>query len=82
MKIKAFNTAIAALSLIVAPTMASAERIGTPLTQQPAAESVSGDSALRGSGGGVSFIVLALAVIVIGIGIYIAVDEDTSPNSP
>lgn len=81
MKIKAFNTAVAALSLVFAPTMAAAQPIATPLTQQqqPASETVTGDNAL---GGGVSFIVGALAIVLIGLAIYIAVDEDTSPNSP
>lgn len=79
MKFKAFNTAFAALSLLVAPTVAAAQPIATPLTQ-PARESVSGDNALAGGGG---FVVAALAVIFIGLGIYIAVDKnDDDPNSP
>lgn len=82
MKYKAFNTAIAALSLLVAPTVAAAQPIATPLTQ-PAQESVEGDSALRGAGFGSGFFVLGLAVIFIGLGIYVAVDKDNDqPNSP
>jgi len=77
-KFKAINTALAALSLIAAPTIAVAQPIATPLTQ-PASESVSGDNALAGGAG---FIVLIFAVIAVGLGIYVAVDSDDQPNSP
>lgn len=77
---KAFYTAMTALSLVAAPTMAAAAPIATPLTQ-PASEQVSGDNALRGGGGG--FVVAVLAVVFIGLGIYVAVDKnDDKPNSP
>lgn len=76
---KAFYTAMAAFSLVAAPTMAAAAPIATPLTQ-PASEQVSGDNALAGGGG---FVVAALAVVFIGLGIYIAIDKnDDEPNSP
>jgi len=78
-KIKAFNTAVAALALIAAPTIAAAQPIATPLTQ-PAQQSVDGDSALRGGGSG--FFVFAIAIVFIGLGIYAAVDSDDEPNSP
>lgn len=77
MKMKAFYTAMAALSLVAAPTIAAAAPIATPLTQ-PATESVDGDSALAGGG----FLIAALAVVAIGLGIYAAADSDDSPNSP
>lgn len=82
-KLKTITTALAALSLGVAPTLAAAQPIATPLTQtaQPASETVDGDSALRGRGGSGIFIA-AIAIILIGIAIYIAVDKDDSPNSP
>lgn len=84
MKFKVFSTAVAALSLGVAPTLASAKPIATPLTQvaQPASEQVDGDSALRGRKGGSGFLIFGLAVILIGIAIYIAVDKKDRPNSP
>jgi len=77
-KFKAFNTAIAALSLVAAPTMAAAQPIATPLTQ-PASENVAGDNAFAGGGG---FIILILAVVAVGLGIYAAADADDQPNSP
>lgn len=81
MKFKGFYTAMTALTLIAAPTLAAAAPITTPLTQ-PATETVAGDNELRGTGGS-SFVVAFGAVIAIGLGIYIAVDKnDSSPNSP
>lgn len=86
MKFKVFSTAIAALSLGVAPTLAAAQPIATPLTQsaQPASEQVDGDSALRGRKGGGGFLIAGIAVILIGVGIYIAVHKrhKDRPNSP
>lgn len=88
MKFKAFSTAVAALSLGVAPTLAAAQPISTPLTQsgltRPAAEQVDGDSELRGRKGGGGFLVVGIAVIIIGLGIYIAVHNrhKDRPNSP
>jgi len=76
-KLKALYTAMTALSLVAAPTIAAAAPIATPLTQ-PAAESVDGDNALAGGG----FIVAALAVVAIGFGVFFAVDKDDKPNSP
>lgn len=76
-KLKALYTAMTALSLVAAPTIAAAAPIATPLTQ-PAAESVNGDNALAGGG----FIVAGLAVVAIGFGIFFAVDKDDKPNSP
>ncbi|RYE96556.1 MAG: hypothetical protein EOO77_40760 [Oxalobacteraceae bacterium] len=78
MKFKAFYTAMAALSLVAAPTIAAAAPIATPLTQ-PATESVDGDNALAGRGG---FLIAALAIVAIGLGIYVVADSDDSPNSP
>ena len=80
MKLKMFSTAVAALSLVAAPTMASAAQpvVATPLTQ-PAAETVDGDSALFGGGAG--FLVAALAIVLIGLGIYAATDGNDTPNS-
>ena len=78
---KAFYTALTAISLVTAPTVAAAAPIATPLTQQ-ASESVDGDNALAGRSGGAGFIIVALAVVFIGIGIYIAVDKKDRPNSP
>ncbi|KQO04795.1 hypothetical protein ASG20_18335 [Sphingomonas sp. Leaf198] len=79
MKLKALYTAMTALSLVAAPTIAAAAPVATPLTQ-PAKESVDGDNALASGGG---FIVAALAVVAVGLGIYVAVDKnDDTPNSP
>jgi hypothetical protein len=79
-KLKTFNTGLAALSLMVAPAMASAAKpVVTPLTQ-PASETVGGDSELRGGGSGV--IVAVLAVVLIGLAIYIAQRGGDRPNSP
>jgi hypothetical protein len=80
-KFKTISTVLAALSLGVAPTLAAAQPISTPLTQT-ASEQVSGDSALRGRGGSGGFLIAGIAIILIGIAIYIAVDKDDSPNSP
>lgn len=79
MTLKALYTAMTALSLVGAPTVAAAApvRVATPLTQS-AEEAADGSSALAGGG----FIIAALAVVAIGIGIYIAADADDSPNSP
>jgi hypothetical protein len=76
---KVFYTAVAAFSLVAAPTMAAAAPIATPLTQ-PASEQVAGDNALAGGGG---FIIAILGVIAVGIGIYVVADKgNDSPNSP
>ena len=73
--------ALAAISLVAAPTIASAAPIATPLTQ-PASETVSGDNALKGGRGG-GFFIAAIAVVVIGLGIYIGVHHrHDRPNSP
>lgn len=81
-KFKTISTLIAALSLGVAPTLAAAQPIATPLTQT-ASEQVDGDSALRGSGiGGSGFLIAGIAIILIGLAIYVAVDKDDKPNSP
>lgn len=77
MKLKSLYTAMAALSLVAAPSIAAAAPVATPLTQ-PATESVDGDNALAGGG----FIIAAFAVIAIGLGVYVAADSDDSPNSP
>lgn len=77
MKLKSFYTAMAALSLVAAPSIAAAAPVATPLTQ-PATESVDGDNALAGGG----FIIAAFAVVAIGLGVYVAADSDDSPNSP
>lgn len=80
MKFKAFYTAVTALSLVAAPTMATAAApVATPLTQ-PASETVEGDNAAIARG--TSFIVLALALIAIGLGIAAAVSGNSRPNSP
>jgi hypothetical protein len=76
-KLKSLYTAVAALSLVVTPTIAAAAPVATPLTQ-PATESVDGDNALAGGG----FIIAAFAVVAIGLGVYVAADSDDSPNSP
>lgn len=79
MKFKGFYTAMTALSLIAAPTLAAAAPIATPLTQ-PATEKVNGDAALRG---GSTYIVLFFALAAIAAGIYAAVKNHNSrPNSP
>ena len=77
MKFKGLYTAMTALTLVAAPTLAAAAPIATPLTQ-PATETVSGDNAaVEGS----SFVVLLAAVAAVGLGIYVAVDKnDSSPN--
>ena len=77
MKLKGLYTAVTALSLVAAPTIAAAAPIATPLTQ-PATESVDGENALRGGG----FIVAIIAVAAIVAAIIIIVDEDDEPNSP
>jgi hypothetical protein len=76
-KLKALYTAVAALSLVAAPTIVAAAPVATPLTQ-PAIESVDGDNALAGGG----FLIAALAVVAVGLGIYAVADSDDSPNSP
>jgi hypothetical protein len=76
-KLKVLYGAMAALSLVVAPTLAAAAPVATPLTQ-PAIESIDGDNALTGGG----YLIAALAVVAIGLGIYAATDADDSPNSP
>ena len=77
---KAFYTAVAAISLVTAPTMAAAAPVTTPLTQQ-ASETVDGDSALAGLPGG-GLIIAVFAAVFVGLGIYIAVDKNDKPNSP
>lgn len=77
MKLTVLYTALAALSLVAAPTLAAAAPVATPLTQ-PATESVDGDNALSGGG----FLIAALAVVAIGLGIYAAANSDDSANSP
>lgn len=77
MKLRSFYTAMAALSLVAAPSIAAAAPVATPLTQ-PATESVDGDNTLAGGG----FIIAAFAVVAIGLGVYVAADSDDSPNSP
>jgi hypothetical protein len=77
MKLKSLYTAMAALSLVAAPSIAAAAPVATPLTQ-PATELVDGDNALAGGG----FIIAAFAVVAIGLGVYVAADSDDSPNSP
>ena len=77
MKLNSLYTAVAALSLVAAPTIAAAAPVATPLTQ-PATESIDGDNALAGGG----FIIAAFAVVAIGLGVYVAADSDDSPNSP
>lgn len=77
MKLNSLYTAMAALSLVAAPSIAAAAPVATPLTQ-PATESVDGDNALAGGG----FIIAAFAVVAIGLGVYVAADSDDSPNSP
>ena len=77
MKFKGLYTAMTALSLVAAPTIAAAAPVATPLTQ-PATESVEGENALRGGG----FIVAILAAAAIIVAIIIIADEDDEPNSP
>lgn len=77
-KFKAFSTALAALSLVAAPTIAAAAPVATPLTQ-PATESVDGDNAL--AGGGIFIALLAVAAIAAGV-VVVATENDSSPNSP
>ena len=77
MNLKALYTAMTALSLVAAPTVAAAAPVATPLTQ-PATEMVDGDNALAGGG----FMIAAFAVVAIGLGVFIAVDKDDKPNSP
>ena len=83
MRLKALSTAVAALSLVVAPTVSAATPVVTPLTQQnvaPAAETVAGDNALFGGGAG--FFVLVLAIGAITLGILAATKGNSRPNSP
>lgn len=77
-KFKAFSTALAALSLVAAPTIAAAAPVATPLTQ-PAAESVDGDNAL--AGGGVLIALLAVAAVAAGI-VVVASDNNDAATSP
>lgn len=77
-KFKAFSTALAALSLVAAPTIAAAAPVATPLTQ-PAAESVDGDNAL--AGGGIFIALLAVAAIAAGV-VVVSTENSDSPNSP
>ncbi len=77
-KFKGIYTALTALSLVAAPTIASAAPVATPLTQ-PATESVQGDNALAG---GTGFIIAILAVAAIAAGIVAAAKNHDKPNSP
>lgn len=78
MKFKGIYTAMTALSLVAAPTIAAAAPVATPLTQ-PASESVQGDNALAGGSG---IIIAILAVVAIGAGIAAGVSNHDHPNSP
>lgn len=77
-KFKAFSTAIAALSLVAAPTIAAAAPVATPLTQ-PATESVNGDNAL--AGGGIFIALLAVAAVAAGI-VVVATENNDTATSP
>ena len=79
MKFKGLYTAMTALSLVVAPTLAAAAPVATPLTQ-PATETVAGDNAFAGS----ALLIALLAVAAVGAGIAAAVShhDDKSPNAP
>ena len=75
--LKGLYTAVAALSLVTAPTIAAAAPISASVTQ-PAAETVEGENALAGGG----FIIAILAAAAVIVGIIIIVEEDDEPNSP
>ena len=79
MNFKGLKTAVAALSLVTAPTIAAAAPISTPLTQ-PATETVEGENELRGGRGGFFVAIIAVAVVILGI--IIVINEDDEPNSP
>lgn len=82
MKLKGFYTAMTALSMVVAPTVAAAAPIATPLTQPtPASEDVSGDSSLVGGAG---FFILLLAVGAIAAGVAAGASNTNTdvPTSP
>jgi hypothetical protein len=76
MKFKGLYTAMTAITLIAAPTLAAAAPIGTPLTQ-PASETVQGDNALDGTE--IAVAILAVAAITAGI---VAGTSNNSPTSP
>ena len=75
---KAFLTAMTALSMVAAPTMAAAAPIATPLTQ-PASETVEGDSALAG---GIGIFIAIFAVVAIGLGVAAGTSGDSTPDAP
>ena len=80
-KLRGALAAVAALSLAAAPTVASAAPAAARTTAvTPASESVSGENALRGNGGGVFIGVIAFVLIITGI--VIAVKKKDRPNSP
>lgn len=80
-KFKGISAAVAALSLVVMPTLAAAAPVATPLTA-PAAESVTGNNAAF-SGAGIGFSILAVAAAVAGIVAATSGGKNNdSPNSP
>lgn len=78
MKFKGLYTAMTAASLLVAPTLAAAAPIATPLTQ-PATETVDGDNAFAGVG--VVILILAAGAVAGGIAAATSNTSDT-PTSP
>lgn len=90
MKFKGLYTAMTALSLVAAPTLAAAAPIATPLTQTSDTTAQTSDTttetaAETGSTGvsGSTIVIALAAVAAIGLGVYVAVDKDDArPNSP
>ena len=79
---KVFYAAVAAFSLVTAPTLAMAAPtapVVTPLTQ-PAKETVSGDSQLRGTP--LPFVGLAFIVLTVGLILIINHKGSGNPTSP
>lgn len=80
-KLKGLMTAMAAMSLVAAPTMAAAAPATVQTKAQPAIEQIDGDNELAGLGGG-GIIVAILAAAAVIVGIVIVADSDDKPNSP
>ncbi len=78
MKFKGLYTAMAAVSLIAAPTLAAAAPVATPLTQ-PATETVDGDNAFAGT----ALIILLLAAGAVAAGVAAGTSNtNDAPTSP
>lgn len=84
MRIKSIVSAVAMMSLAVAPVMASANpAAGLSLTNATGARAPASGKAHRSDLFGASVVPILLGLAIIGGGIYLAVDgSDDKPDSP